>query len=126
MRREERLCLCSAVSVDILTATTLCRLCFCHADPSPVTQISRLVVKSKQIKEFRCCRSTLGSGIRVAFPSSSKWDADDRDDAMSMILIFTGEWNRPTRNSRTALQANVIVPPPRGQARPGGLIKLSH
>ncbi len=94
MRREKCLCLCSAVSVDILTATTLGRLCFRLVGTSPITQISRLAVKSKQTKEFRCCRSTLGSGIRVAFPSSSEWNADDRNGAMSMILIFTGKWNR--------------------------------
>jgi hypothetical protein len=94
VQREKCVCFSSAVSVDILTAATLCRLCFRHVDTSPISQISRLAVKSKQTKEFRCCRSTLGSGIRVAFPSSSEWNADDRSAAMSMILIFTGKWNR--------------------------------
>src|SRR6267143_138676 len=67
---------------------------FRHVDTSPITQISRLAVKSKQTKEFRCCRSTLGSGIRVAFPRSSERNADDRSGAISMILIFAGKWNR--------------------------------
>lgn len=95
--RESCLCLCSGRSVDILTAATLCRLCFRHVDTSPITEISCLAAKSKQTKEFRCCRSTLGSGIRVAFLSPSEWNADDRNGAMSMILIFTGKGNRRYR-----------------------------
>ena len=87
MRREKSFCLCSAAGVDILTATTLCRLCFRHVDSSLISQISCPAVKSKQTKEFRYCRSTLGSGIRVAFLSSSEWSAESVAAAQSSNLI---------------------------------------